>query len=253
VASHLEEGQCNNSPLDGSCVYAGGDDVLAFLPVARALDGAAEVSRLFAEHLPQGDDKYSVSGGLVIAHTQTSFEELREAADRAEKLAKEERRKRVLLEGEEAVPGYLTIVVSKRSGNEATFVMPWKEAVDRLRDLARAFSMTRGGLSSKTPYDLREQLEGVPWCTPGTIPSWSGSVPEAEIRRILNRKRGGGETVDPAVASTVLKLFEDVAGDVGRWERGTWRRAVDALLIARSIAAEAQIGETTRAAGGKPR
>jgi len=61
---------------DGVCVYAGGDDLLAMLPLDRALDAAVAArqaySRAFAEQGVPGPAA-SISAGLVLAHYRCAF------------------------------------------------------------------------------------------------------------------------------------------------------------------------------------
>jgi CRISPR-associated protein Cmr2 len=57
---------------DGVCVYAGGDDLLALLPLDRALNAASEAHRLYAESFGTGIPA-TVSAAIVYAHYHCTF------------------------------------------------------------------------------------------------------------------------------------------------------------------------------------
>jgi CRISPR-associated protein Cmr2 len=57
---------------DGVCVYAGGDDLLALLPLDRALDAACAAHRLYAESFDAGIPA-TVSAAIVYAHYHCTF------------------------------------------------------------------------------------------------------------------------------------------------------------------------------------
>jgi CRISPR-associated protein Cmr2 len=57
---------------DGVCVYAGGDDLLALLPLDRALDAASAAHRLYAESFGS-DIPATISAAIVFAHYRCAF------------------------------------------------------------------------------------------------------------------------------------------------------------------------------------
>jgi len=73
----------------GSLVYAGGDDVLAFLPVDRALGCARELRQEFCSVLKQWGLTFSV--GIAFGHSMEPLEDLLDAARDAERHAKRPR------------------------------------------------------------------------------------------------------------------------------------------------------------------
>jgi CRISPR-associated protein Cmr2 len=64
---------------DGVCVYAGGDDLLALLPLDRALDAASAAHRLYAESFGAGIPA-TVSAAIVFAHYRCAFSRVLAAA-----------------------------------------------------------------------------------------------------------------------------------------------------------------------------
>ncbi|MBM7541844.1 type III-B CRISPR-associated protein Cas10/Cmr2 [Amphibacillus cookii] len=94
---------------EGELVYAGGDDVMAYLPLHRCLDVAAKLQQLFGElmneALPKEVARPTLSVGIVIAHMMEPMSEVRKLAMAAEKQAKRKRNE-------------LAIFFQKRSGGD---------------------------------------------------------------------------------------------------------------------------------------
>ena len=141
----------------GALVYAGGDDVLAFLPVHTVLDCAAELAALFSERL-QGftervADSPSLSAGIVIAHHLTPLSDTMKLSQAAERAAK-------------GVPGKnaLAITISKRSGSDTTVAGTWVALYPRLTRLIELYSAD--DLAAGAAYELRDLA----------IRLWPGSV-----------------------------------------------------------------------------
>ena len=158
AARKVVEEQCY-----GSLIYAGGDDVLAFLPVATAADCAAKLAEQFrhimaAALASAGPPTLSV--GIGIGHFMEQMSELLALARRAERLAKDQA-------GRDA----LAIIFDKRSGGERTLHLKWSsDPVARLRtDAARL----EDSLSSGKVYEL------------GALLRRFGNVPEAQVGRAL--------------------------------------------------------------------
>ena len=53
---------------NGFCVYSGGDDLLAFLPIERALPVINEIRYIFSEEFRKIDEKPTSCAGIVILH-----------------------------------------------------------------------------------------------------------------------------------------------------------------------------------------
>lgn len=103
----------------GSLIYAGGDDVLALLPMHTVLQCARALRDLFAQTMSQAMPSLiphpTLSVGIAIAHHLEPLGHVRLLAKKAEVMAKEEGRNR------------LAIAMQKRS-NAARFVCgPWDD------------------------------------------------------------------------------------------------------------------------------
>jgi CRISPR-associated protein Cmr2 len=152
----------------GRVVYAGGDDVLALLPLIEAIPAARELYALFTGHAEvQGGDlrikndsngflkweneillvpgpNITLSAGLAVVHHLYPLDAALAAAREAERVAK-------------AVPGKAAIAVRvlKRSGETVTVRSRWESMGDLFDELVGHFAEER--LSSRFAYDLNER------------------------------------------------------------------------------------------------
>ncbi len=164
----------------GCLVYAGGDDVLAFLPLDTALECACQLHSQFHDILVAGcgelmEEIPTLSVGLSIGHFLDPLEDHLKWAREAEKAAK----------GGEARDG-LAIHYHPRSGAPVMVEGRWKQGIaDRLEELTL---LHRDGIiSDKSAYDLRELSRLYENWPEG--PEVSGLI-QADVVRLLNRKRG---------------------------------------------------------------
>lgn len=163
--------------FDGALVYAGGDDVLAFLPldtgVTCAYTLAAAFRTLMAPFTDAEGNPPTFSAGLVIAHHLESLSQTMQLARDAEKTAKN-------------VPGKdaLAITLSKRSGVDRTIAGHWRTLAPLLDQLV---ALVHDDLApASAAYDLHSlalQLDVA------VDPAFF-AIQEKEVERILKRKRG---------------------------------------------------------------
>jgi CRISPR-associated protein Cmr2 len=140
----------------GALVYAGGDDVLAFLPLHTVLQCASKLAEQFREDLQsftyqknQKDYKPTLSVGIAIVHHLDTLKEARRLAKQAEIRAKE-------VNGKNA----LAITISKRSGGEYSIAGSWEtknlrqgigDYLENLINVCRDDAIPDG-----TAYELRD-------------------------------------------------------------------------------------------------
>jgi CRISPR-associated protein Cmr2 len=132
----------------GTLIYAGGDDVVAFLPVDTVLVCARELAKTFQETLqgfsgPSGQEP-SLSAGVAIVHHLESLYQVRKLAHDAEQRAKRGKKKA------------LCITLSKRSGEDYHIVGQWDDLgswMHQLIDICRHDAIPTG-----TAYELRDLL-----------------------------------------------------------------------------------------------
>lgn len=135
----------------GSLVYAGGDDILAFLPLHTVLQCANELASAFKETLRTerpSDSQPTLSVGVVIAHHMEPLQDALRLVRNAESTAKQ-------------VPGKnaLAVTLSKRSGFDTTIKGSWNHASvgpldKRLLRFARLY--LNDELPDGAAYELRE-------------------------------------------------------------------------------------------------
>lgn len=131
---------------NGVLVYAGGDDVLAFLPVDKCLGCARKLHDDFGKLLAQyGNPTLSV--GIAIGHFMENLEDLLDYGRAAEKAAKK-------VEGTDA----LAVHLHKRGGVPVKMASQWGTQPDQRLTLY-AELIQADALPSKLPYDLQKLAE----------------------------------------------------------------------------------------------
>lgn len=149
---------------NGFLIYAGGDDVLALLPLENALDAAAvlqaDYKAAFAKHSPKDKPIDStLSGAIEFVHIRTPLTRvLQDAHQLLDDVAKEET-------GRNAI----AVRVWKPSGLALQWAMPWEEALDgegkvRISQVAKEFARQHPGsdgqqFSNKFFFRMQEVLE----------------------------------------------------------------------------------------------
>ena len=205
--------------FQGHCIYAGGDDVLTFAPLDKALQLADKLRCDFYESLKDSAEQLNAekiptfSVGLVMAHMQTPLGKVRQLAARAEKLAKG---------NDECIPrNALGIIINPRSGAELEQRINWdNDPLTQLGDLCELYKT--GELSSRFGYELREignLLHNMESDTAEDIKKY-------ELTRVLDKKNisGGQQSLSEQTKQTVLTLAEVLPFDqvfnqhlIARW------------------------------------
>lgn len=210
----------------GSLVYAGGDDVLAFVPLHTALKCARELANVFKEQLAgfplEEGGTPTLSVGLVIAHHLEPLSTVLELARTTESEAK-------LVEGKNA----LAVTLSKRSGSEQTVKGTWGSLDARLEWFIQLY------LQENIPYGLAYELRGLALELEDMenvnriekIPKEAfKSVINAEVKRILKRKKAGSEArpIDEETINGLVEFLNE--------KQVTVRQLADELIIAGEFA-----------------
>ncbi len=212
----------------GHAVYAGGDDVLALLPLATAVACAEELSKAFetglggvaSELTTPAEDRPTLSVGLGIGHVMEPMGALRDRAERAEKLAKGA--------DKPASRNALAILLRIRSGAELEWRAQWSDydAFGALHRFTEAYRAQQ--LPSRAAYDLRTIDRRLAWLRDDGNDHARG-MREAELHRLLEKARlPGGERRIP---SDLQQTIETRAG------KQSLRRLADSMIIARWLSA----------------
>ena len=220
----------------GSLIYAGGDDVMALVPLHTALDLAQRLRTRFAETLAGAfrdtERVPTLSVGLGIAHHLDPMSEALELARRAERLAKDH--------GRDA----LGIVASKRSGGELALAERWDDDLPgRLYGWCRRLRAEE--LPDGVAYELEEVLRPFEIGYDGEeVGKRVFDAVEALARRVVGRKRQqrGQEALDDGLAALLERRFSGGA---------------DPLEALRALSAELQLARLLLCAfddawGGRP-
>jgi CRISPR-associated protein Cmr2 len=196
----------------GALVYAGGDDVLAFLPLPEAIACAVELRRAFLADRPE-TDRPTLSVGIGIGHIMESMGDLLALGREAEREAKRGR-------------NALAVVVDKRSGGRRSWRESWEnDPAGRLREDA-VLLMER--LSSRKVYEVARTVARLPDPTVVDDVAWAQLL-SREVRRSLSRAGEGDVTAEDVGLS-----LDESAGYGALHDRV--RAWVSRMLIARTFA-----------------
>ncbi|MGH7098282.1 MAG: type III-B CRISPR-associated protein Cas10/Cmr2 [Stellaceae bacterium] len=135
----------------GSLIYAGGDDVLAFLPAATAPACADALRRAFRKRLKAGvsaEIVLTLSVGIAVGHATEAMSVLLALARRAERAAKD------------AGGDALAVIVDKRSGGERQLALSWKD--DPLARLRHDAGLLKEKLSTGKAHELETLMRRFP-------------------------------------------------------------------------------------------
>ncbi len=171
------------TPYEAQPVYAGGDDVLLLVPLARALPLAQVLAQQFFEVTG-----CTASAGLAIAHHLYPLDATLQAARAAEQRAK-------LVRGKAAVG----VRVVRRSGETTDLRSPWAAMGDTFSALVELFREDRDGppLSGRFAYEV----VGIA----AALPAADARL-EGELRRLLGRHRQAGHPRAPAPDEWATRL-----------------------------------------------
>lgn len=144
----------------GHCIYAGGDDVLGFVPLDKAYKCANDLQKLFANSLSGVANKLgaknspTLSVGLAICHIMTPLGVIRELASQAEKFAKGDHVDES--QSTEKRRNALGILLSVRSGNDTKLRFNWDDLAGLNAFETMVNYYVEKQIPSRIAYDVRE-------------------------------------------------------------------------------------------------
>jgi CRISPR-associated protein Cmr2 len=250
LSRFAEEARKTVNAHNGILIYAGGDDVLAFLPVDKCLACARQLRNSFVEMLKDyknaSGESPTLSAGIAIGHFMENLEDLLEYGRAAEKAAKK-------VGGKDALAVHLhkrggsPIRVRARwlAGDENKIVLHKDEPREKAFDLKEfnerlmcyAELILTNGIPGKLPYDLRKLAD--------LYKGWRSETRQEK------------QTVAEAMNTDVVRVIRDKQPTSGRQYMPEIERIVrtiatpneleqftDELLVARQIATVLQqVGE----------
>jgi CRISPR-associated protein Cmr2 len=207
---------------NGVLVYAGGDDVLAFVPVDRCLPCSRALRDAFTTGLAtwstRTNTQLTLSVGVAIAHFMEPLEDLLEYGRAAEKHAKRPRSE----DHEQNERDGLAVHVLKRGGGPVAVRANWSmQPEERLRQLSEWIESR--SISGRVAYDLQKLAD--------VYESWPASTVKDAIQRDALSMMTGKQPPGASKMSEIKALIK--AQVVGAT---SLRSLANDLLIARQIA-----------------
>ena len=226
----------------GHAIYAGGDDVLALVPLAQALGCSRRLADAFRDSLHEiatemgvpGDERPTLSVGLGIGHLMEPLGALRARAEGAEHAAKEG-------DGDpNTTRNALAVALGIRSGAERCWRAQWSDE-PAFRALARMTdAFRRDLLPTRAAYDLQGIDLRLAWLRGDDSPRARG-MRNAEVRRMLDRARiRGGDGRIPGD-------LKDLIVEWARTQPQPLKALSDTMIVARWLSARTagDLGERT--------
>ena len=195
----------------GKLIYAGGDDILAFLPIEEVLKCAYNLQKKFKEIL---SSKASMSAGILIVHHKYPLYLALKKVNEAEKKAKDKYRKNAFC-----------LIFMTHSGEERECGGEW-DLVDFFEDLICKFKSDE--ISGVFPNQYLEVVEKIYEKKENQNISNIKEILRNELKRIFMRKEGDKEKLKKYFEDEILPRFEEIE----------MQNFANILVIARSISKE---------------
>jgi CRISPR-associated protein Cmr2 len=174
----------NGNAANGVLIYAGGDDVLALLPVDSAIEAAQELRKRYNDAFGAKGSQYTLSGAIVFSQYKIPFRTaLKQAHTYLDAVAKEKN-------GRDS----LAIAVMKPGGVAADWVSTWGMSVETMKTLSSDLEK----YSTSFFYNVRQRY--LPLFTDASGEQSTGAVDEmmpSLLAMEYKRQQGpGGKSPD---------------------------------------------------------
>jgi CRISPR-associated protein Cmr2 len=160
-------------------VFAGGDELIAMIPLHRVVQTMEAVQNTFREIVCVDGANFTISAGLAIVHEMEPLDGARELAQKAKKSAKE-------LTGKNA----LCITEAPRSGAAVSVAGRWDWMLPRLRKIVTAYA------AKKLSYGFGHELWDVLHRTPNEIEEARPDLAMALAKHKRESNSAAAELVD---------------------------------------------------------
>ena len=229
----------------GHCIYAGGDDVLGFVPLDKAYQCADALQKLFADSLHsvakqlKADKSPTLSVGLAICHIMTPLGVIRELAQQAEKYAKGDHITKADEQEFNQRRNALGVLLSVRSGTDTKLRFNWhdtgghrffNDAIKMYLEIDKDGELKNRDIPSRIAYDIRAiHLRTQNFATDDV--ELAKNIQGAELIRMLKQARTDkGEKIDGNITEELVSRGRSIGLD----------RLADELIVARWFAAKTQ-------------
>ena len=208
-------------------VYAGGDDVLALLPLRSVLACADEIRRAYAETLGTLVTNPTMSAGIAIVPENYPLDMALDLSRRAEHMAKESY-------GRDAV----VLIEAHGSGGNRTAGAKWQlnaeDSIAALVDiLITYFAGDDPVLSAKLGFDLQETLVYAL-----TLPGMQ-EARAAEVRRLL--KRRSASRLSAEERDSLIAYMTPLLTQWGEHPSVGWDSLTNWIIFARFLASDGKV------------
>lgn len=219
----------------GHCIYAGGDDVLGFVPLDKAYECANDLQQSFLQSLAEiagqlnVDKSPTLSVGLAICHIMTPLSVIRELASQAEKHAKGDHIENETSKINERRDA-LGILLSIRSGNDTKLRYNWSDekGLKVFKEFIKFYRKKE--IPSRIAYDIR----AIYLCTKDFAEGNKDllqNIQKAELTRVLKQARtDNGQEIKKAIIDELAERGEVIGLD----------KLADELIVARWFSAKTQ-------------
>ncbi|MGP1571028.1 MAG: type III-B CRISPR-associated protein Cas10/Cmr2 [Moraxella sp.] len=218
----------------GHCIYAGGDDVLGFVPLDKAYKCADDLQKLFANSLSGVANKLgaenspTLSVGLAICHIMTPLGVIRELASQAEKFAKGDHVDES--QSTEKRRNALGILLSVRSGNDTKLRFNWDDLAGLNAFETMVNYYVEKQIPSRIAYDVREiYLRTCDFAIDDK--QLQKDIQSAELLRMLKQAR---TNQSKKIADQTIDTLNELAKKIGL------DNLANELIVARWFAAKTQ-------------
>ena len=172
------------SKCEGTLIYGGGDDVMAYVPVHQCLEAAGKLQREFVSTMKahqHSEIPPSISIGIAIVHMLEPLEEVRSMARQAEQYAKQERNS-------------LAIHFQKRGGGD-TMNISVSFQIDPVASIQEMTAwLKQSYFTSGFAYGLRELYQTYEQSSFRKQPEILDELIPLEIRRLAFKKKTEAKT-----------------------------------------------------------
>ncbi|WP_342497748.1 type III-B CRISPR-associated protein Cas10/Cmr2 [Bacillus sp. FSL R7-0672] len=172
------------SKCEGTLIYGGGDDVMAYVPVHQCLEAAGKLQREFVSTMKahqHSEIPPSISIGIAIVHMLEPLEEVRSMAHQAEQYAKQERNS-------------LAIHFQKRGGGD-TMNISVSFQIDPVASIQEMTTwLKQSYFTSGFAYGLRELYQTYEQSSFRKQPEILDELIPLEIRRLAFKKKTEAKT-----------------------------------------------------------
>lgn len=188
----------------GQLIYAGGDDVLAFLRVEEALEAAKQLRFAFSDNNKGLGQGATASAGLIIAHTKTPLQHVLNEVRKLEKKAKSYVNP-ITKEEKNAI----AIAVHTRSGEISETVLPWTlenhSTIDILKSTVKLLTEQ---LSSTFIFRFMEAFSPLVQTNSSFMKLKNDDMLKVEMKRLLLRSKKDHTLNQNTITNIVDQLNE---------------------------------------------